>query len=394
MNKLAVTIQFMLYVFISFGQIPMTELLFSHEIESRIVENKIRSSSAAYNYTYIGNYRSAIQNSDIPISWGVDTLNLENYLMKNAISEIIQIAKDKEIIIISESHLKPQHRIFAKQIIEGLSKHGFNHLGLETFTVNYDHENQLLDQELNKRGYPLASPFSGTFTMEPQMSNLVRSAFSHGYHFFGYERAKKVPGKDREEIQADNVVQYINNTNAKKIILLCGWHHAIESDRLKRKQFFYMAKYIKDKTGIDPLTIYQDNFTEKSVYNEHPILQKLTIESPQVFMEGDQVAHISKEVDIEVIHPKTTYIDNRASWLFQTPNHKSYHIDTDTITMKYPIFVKAFLKTDQIDAVPIDIVELRHQYERKPLVLPLGSYNILITNKEEEMQMEIEVKED
>ena len=47
--------------------------------------------------------------------------------------------------IISESHLKPQHRIFAKRIIDSLTNYGLNHLGIETLVPKLSQPDQLLD---------------------------------------------------------------------------------------------------------------------------------------------------------------------------------------------------------------------------------------------------------
>lgn len=62
---------------------------------------------------------------------------------------------------------------------------------------------------------------------------------------------------------ADNIISYMNQNQVKKIIIHCGWHHASGNPIFKREKQLWLAKYLKDKTGLDPLTIYQDNFTEK-----------------------------------------------------------------------------------------------------------------------------------
>ena len=96
-----------------------------------------------------------------------------------------------------------------------------------------------------------------------------------------------------------------------------------------------MAKYIKDKTGIDPLTIYQDNFTEKFKENEHPVLRTLTIEEPSVFINvKGEIPRLTKQVDIEVIHPKTYTINGRPNWLYERDS-ESIEIEKDN-NLGYP----------------------------------------------------------
>ena len=122
------------------------------------------------------------------------------------------------------------------------------------------------------------------------MAQFIRTALRNDYKLFAYEREKKVDDKDRDEIQADNIIRIMKANPNAKIVINCGWHHVIESDELKYGKYFWMAKHIKEKTGIDPLTIYQDNFTEKIIYNEHPVLKTLSITEPSVFVdENDKI---------------------------------------------------------------------------------------------------------
>ncbi len=183
------------------------EVMFSYEIEQELAEGILSSSKAGLFYTLIGDYHIAMHCSDHSVSWGVDSLDLTEYAFSNALDEISNAAKNHQIVIISENHLQVQHRIFSKKIISELSKNGFNHLGLETFTHVTD-DNMLLDSTLSDRGYPLNSPLTGTYTLEPKMGNLVRSAIEENYILFAYEKFNKVKGKDRDELQADNIIKY------------------------------------------------------------------------------------------------------------------------------------------------------------------------------------------
>lgn len=185
----------------------------------------------------------------------------------------------------------------------------------------------------------------------------------------------------------------MKENKVEKLILHCGWHHAIESDRLKKRDTYWLAKYLKDKTGIDPLTIYQDNFTEKIRQNEHPILSTLDINEPSVFIgEDDEIIQITDEVDIEVIHPKTTYKDGRPNWLYQSDDYQSYHIDSDSLTIDYPILVKAYLEEEQGKGVPVDVVELKAKWDKKFLVLRKGKYLIVLDNKKEQKKFNIKIQ--
>jgi len=78
------------------------------------------------------------------------------------------------------------------------------------------------------------------------------------------------------------------------------------------------------------------------------LLKTLNIDEPSVFIgENNEIVRITDDVDIEVIHPKTTYKNRRPDWLYESDNYQSYEIDNDSLTMDYPILVKAYLTKEQ-----------------------------------------------
>ena len=318
-------------------------------------------------------------------------MDMSSYGTDSALAHIIEAAAQRKLVIISENHMRPQHRIFAKKVIKELAKHGFHHLGLETFSSITD-DNVLLDSELESRGYPLNSPMTGTYTLEPQMGELVRDAISVGYNLFAYEKmGRDKSGRDRDEIQAGNIIRYLQNNPEAKIVILCGFHHAIESDWLKRNKYFWMAKYLKDKIDIDPLTIYQDNFTEKINFNQHPILKELSITEPSVFVDASKKrVHVTDHVDMEIVHPMTYYRYGRPHWLFQNDAYKAVKptIGDEAI---YPIIVSAH-RVGEISGAAIDCIELKYQYDNKNLVLPNGKYTVKLLDSEKELSNDIVVE--
>lgn len=272
-----------------------------------------------------------------------------------------------------------------------MAKQGFKHLGLETFASITD-DNVLLDAQLESRGYPLNSPMTGIYTLEPQMGELVRDAISVGYNLFAYEKmGRDKSGRDRDEIQADNIIRYLQNNPQTKIVILCGFHHAIESDWLKRNKYFWMAKHLKDKAGIDPLTIYQDNFTEKINFNQHPILKELSITEPSVFVDASkQIIQVTDHVDIGIIHPMTSYKYGRPHWLFQNDDYKAVKPKLEDEAI-YPVLVSAH-RVGEVNAVPVDCIELKYQYDNKHLVLPKGQYTVKLLDAEKELSYDIIVE--
>ncbi len=363
----------------------------SAEIEASLKSGEIRTSRAALLYSFIGEYHRSISLTDIPVSWGVDTLDLSSYRTVDALSHILQEAEDHQIVIISENHLRPQHRLFARELLTGLSALGYRHLGMETL-ASPQNGYELMDKDLHERGYPLDNPLTGTYTMEPAMAHLVREALDLDYRLFAYERREKINGLDRDEIQANHIVTYLHDHPQEKVVILCGFHHVVESSILKRGRNYWMAKLLKDSTGIDPLTIYQDNFTEKVQYDSHPLVHSKNVEAPSVLV--DTRGHVVKptaNVDIEVMHPVTHYISGRPQWLYFTDEHQAVNIPSTEIDLNYPVIVSAYFAEEK-SGVAADRIELKDPYDRKKLILAPGEYLIKIDDGQQEAELPLTVE--
>jgi len=79
------------------------EVRFSHQIEAEIAEGKIRPARAATLYSFLGEYYTSCTYSDIPVSWGVDELDLGGLETDDALPYIVEAAKDHQVVIISEN---------------------------------------------------------------------------------------------------------------------------------------------------------------------------------------------------------------------------------------------------------------------------------------------------
>ena len=372
---------------------PTHELKFTFEIEKELASGTLRQASAAYHYTYIGEYGSALQTYELhpEANWGFDTISLSNperWKLIDAIPYLTEIAKDRKLIIISEAHHKPQHRVFTRLLLDSLSKYGFNHLGLEA--LNH------LDTLINERGYPLNSPISGTYVREPQMSNLIVNAHTLGFKLFPIDYGN--PEAERDSQMARNVIRYMRNHPNEKVIVHCGWHHAVESDYHKRKRDHWMAYLIKMQSGIDPLTIYQDILSEKYLEPECPIYHQLGSETISVLVDRENIAYDGpsgfKHVDIQIYHPRTRFIQGRPDWLFSDERIRQVPVPKHKITLTYPIICRALHQSAAKDGVPADIVEIRSRYINKVLALVPGEYLLDIYNTlGQHQQFELQVED-
>lgn len=393
------------YLILIFGQEQSTKLhdiKFSHEIANGIKEGTIRNSSAAYYYTYIGETEKALRSYELHLDWGLDTLsekdksNFQKHRAINPYEYISKQAANEQIIIVSEAHHKPQHRIFTRKLLKSLYDQGYRKLGLETLTPSYvDTSQYLFDTLIQQRGYPLNSPLTGFYTREPQMGELVRTALKVGFELFAYERLSG--NTERDLKQAQNIAKHLKENPKEKILIHCGWYHAIESDYPKRKTDHYMAYHLKQLTGIDPLTIYQDALSEKSIQRESPIFKMIQEEEVSMFVKDDKpYAGNQKKnhFDIFIYHPKTKYIQNRPHWLLDIPGNRFVEIEKGGIRKdQYPVLVQCFRADENLTATPVDIVELKNERDETAIVLNTGKYRIVILDKDrKQMEYTVEIE--
>lgn len=370
-------------------KLQLHDYKFSEDIVAELDSGKLSTTSAAYYYTYIGDYPKAIEQYELPLDWGLDSISqidsilFLDYQPINAFSYLAERLKSDSLVIISEAHQKPQHRIFTKQLLQILYDQGFRYFGLETLLPSFqDSTKFLFDQALHTRKYPLNSPMTGYYTREPQMADLVRTALAIGYEVFAYER---MSSGERDALQAANIAKFIKNRPPGKVLIQGGWYHAIESDFPKKEKDNYMAYHLK-KMGLDPLTIYQDVLTEKGAIPASPLfdlvktaeVSVLVNDQGQVFNGFDQQKHF----DILLYHPPTQYQKGRPNWLFEQAGHRFVPVEKERLKPEqYPVLVKAIFQKEEKNAVPLDIIELKSAADPKELILRKGKYWIIMTSR-------------
>ena len=294
----------------------------------------------------------------------------------NAKDYILEKAKDHRIVIINEAHHMPQHRAFTTQLIEGLWEQGYKHLGLETY---YNSEKN--DSTLQANGYPTLK--TGYYTKEPQFGNLVRVAHQKGLKLFGYESEGHQGGKEREINQAKNIQKYLAQFPNEKVIIHCGFDHGYEGD-LSSSWEKAMAGRLTEFTDIDPLTINQTTFSERSkIEYESPYYRLADLQTPSVFLnEEDQSFGKYKEgswFDISVFHPRSETF-NRPKWMVYG-DREEVEYSFEEAEIQCPCLVFAYKSEEKIgSAVPYDI-QATNAKEVK-LVLDKSDFDIIIMNSE------------
>lgn len=262
-----------------------------------------------------------------------------NYSVINAKEYILQEAKKNQVVIINEAHHNPMHRVFTKSLLQNLFDNGYKNLGLEALNNGVD-----LDAALKSRGYPIQ--ITGYYIKDPQFGNLVRDALEIGYDLFAYENMEKGGGKPREIEQAKNIQKVIESKPNEKFLIHCGFAHLMEGNYSGWEKA--MAGRLTEYTGINPLTINQEEYSERSKteYNQ-PLLKAFDIKESSILIDEDnnplKYERDEAWADIAVLHPKTEYVNNRPNWLFQNGN-QNVSVELKDIPIEFPVMVLAYKK--------------------------------------------------
>ncbi len=355
---------------------------FSSYIRDSVISSK-GNQYAAWNFSYIGDIESMHKSwdSDAKERKGLTATQRDSFATfeaRNAIEHILEKSKDHQVVIINEAHQMPQHRVFTTSLLEGLKDQGFKHLGLEAYF-----NSPLTDSLLQATGYPILK--SGFYTKEPQFGNLIREARKKEFNVFGYESQEHEDSKGREINQAKNIQAYLEKYPTEKILIHCGFDHGCEGE-LNNKWEKAMAGRLTEFTNIDPLTINQVIYSEKSGKEyENPYYQTTDLDKSSVFI--DQKGNVFGEYregtwyDIAVFHPRSKNY-NRPQWMIYD-NRRSVEITFEEEKIECPCMILAYKSGETIgSAVPYDIQETSDK--KATIILDESGFEVVILNEKGE----------
>lgn len=361
---------------------------FNSEIQQKLAKDTVswKHQLSAGEYAIKGDYKNALVQWDLAFSGEpgvfsqkqIDSIN-SKYKVVSALNYISEQAKSTQVVIINESHNNSSHRVFTKSLLQNLYNNGYRNLGLEALSNGVK-----MDSLLNVRKYPIQE--SGYYIKDPQFGNLVRAALEIGFYVFPYEQTSNVNGKEREIKQAKNIKNVMDQKPGEKFIIHCGFDHVLEGNHKKWEKA--MAERLYEFTGINPLTINQTKFSERSEPKfNNPLLKALDIQEPAVLLDQNdkpfQYKRLEAFTDIAVLHSTTKYENDRPSWLFDSEK-RNVKIELKDLKVSFPVMVMAYYENEDIDsAIPTDIIEIHDKNSKGYLALKKGNYNILIDNKAE-----------
>jgi hypothetical protein len=304
---------------------------------------------------------------------------LEQHDVREALQAIVAAAKDRQIVILNEAHHVPRHRAFASLVMLELRKLGFEYFAAETFDENTD--------AMAARGYSVIG--DGHYNREPVFGDLIRRALAAGYRPVAYEHRDDVktgPGTDwiarigvREEGQAQNLVDRVLARFPKaRMFIYVGYSHALKApqDAGGGRQNIWMAARLRDKTGIDPLSIDQATVRPEMAPLSEVVFASFAGDSFVLASRADVARFWTAPTgaDMTVIHRSESFLNGRAHWLAMEGYRKPRAIPAKLLPKTGRRLVQAFVAGESADAVPMDQVLVEAGKPVPKLMLPNGKY--------------------
>jgi hypothetical protein len=289
-------------------------------------------------------------------------------LATSVMDEIVRRARQTSVVIINESHERSRNRGFAAEVAQRLRPSGYDTLALETLSnPPTGVPKQYLPRFITQPDLPYLEDNDGHYLSEAGYGRLGRQAKALGYELLRYEdnthndQSKPVSPEQqiarREEAQATNLASFLKTHPTAKLLVYVGYSHATEVPRADGSK--WMAARLKEKTGIDPLTISQTTCRGGS---DDIRLSTLPSDQP------------AGTFDLVVDHPREQFTRGRPAWRRSAGDQAADIPQTLRPTRGWRV-IEARPLGEPASSVPIDRVAIRPG-EDIALMLPAGRYNL------------------
>lgn len=285
----------------------------------------------------------------------------------DVLDEIVRRARDTTVVIINESHEHSLHRGFIAEVAQQLRPLGYDTLAIETlFNASDGVPADKLPPLRTQPDLPYFSDEDGFYLGEAGFGRLGRIAKKLGYRLLPYE-AVSAPASptvtmeesiaQREEGQANNLATFLKAHPGAKMLVHVGYSHASEVPQ--SNGIIWMAARLKQKTGIDPLTISQTTCRRGG---DAVRLAALPADQPKGIF------------DLIVDHPKDRFDEGRPAW-----RERAGDLATPIPDALRPKTGWRVIEARPVDepstSVPMDRVAIRPG-EKVVLLLPPGRYRL------------------
>lgn len=223
---------------------------------------------------------------------------LDSLQLLPATDTILKYAKEARVIMFSEAHHKPQHRLITKSYLQQLKKIGYTAIAFETlntipkFSKPYNYEN-------------------GFYMAEPYYADLVNYACQLGFKIIVYDTARNVTTNTTREKSAFTVLnKYLENNAQSKLIVHVGYGHNV---KFMLPNFSMLGGLLNEK--YKTISISQTQITDgysiaPEVIYSH-LSQKHLITTPQLLYKTNKPFSIKfNDVDFILLTPKIEHFDS------------------------------------------------------------------------------------
>lgn len=337
--------------------------------------------------SFLGDEATAIGTFESPPRASAVRPDLEGAESRDALDAIVDGARGARVVILNEAHNISAHRSFAALVARALRPLGYDWLAAETFIQPQGTPAPSIS--LYREGMPFISSF-GYYTLDPVYAEMVREAARLGYRFADYEQTQAQSAPDdataevqiaaREEAQADNLIANVLVPNPDaKVFVYVGYSHAMEKPGRGGAWF---AARLKEKTGLDPLTIEQSgNWPALNPDNDAPhvaaVLDRFAPQAPIVVSkDGRTVASptYAGQMDLSVFHPRRAPVSGRPGWLAADPARRAFTVDVPAF--EGIALLQAIRAGEGPAGVPSDQFLLTPGQDRATFLLQPGFYYI------------------
>ncbi len=284
------------------------------------------------------------------------------------IAEIESRARRTSVVIINESHERSVARGFTAEVARRLRRLGYDTLALEALSnPPAAVPRRYLPSFLKHPELPYLSDDDGHYISEVGYGRLGRQAKALGYRLLQYEdnahndlsanvsAARRIAL--REEAQASNLASFLKAHPTARLLVHVGYSHATEVPHPDGTT--WMAARLKEKTGIDPLTISQTTCRGGS---DRIRLAALPSDQP------------AGTFDLVVDHPSERFTRGRPDWR-RASGDRIVAIPRTLRPLNGWRVIEARPVGEPETSVPLDRVAIRPD-EDIALMLPPGRYSV------------------
>ena len=288
----------------------------------------------------------------------------------NILDEVERRARQTSIVIVNESHERSEGRGFTASVAVRLRPLGYDAFAVETLQNDLPTIPKLYQAPfIKKPNLPYFDDEDGFYLSEAGFGRLGRSVKALGYRLVPYEASHDdgLPANAtdaqriavREEEQANNLASFVKDHPGTKLLVHVGYHHALEVARADGTK--WMAARLKQKTGIDPLTISQ---TDCRGGGDSERLAVLPANQP------------SGSFGLIVDHPTARFDRGRPAWR-KFAGDRPVSVPAALRSSTGWRVIEARPMNEPVTSVPMDRVAIRPT-EDVAMMIPPGSYRLRV----------------